>query len=38
MSAGTGVFHSEHNLGNETLRLLQIWILPDREDHKAKLW
>ena len=34
MSAGTGVFHSEHNLGNETLRLLQIWILPDREDHK----
>ncbi|MCU5469411.1 pirin family protein [Bacillus paranthracis] len=34
MSAGTGVFHSEHNLGNETLRLLQIWILPDRADHK----
>ncbi|MGQ0417433.1 hypothetical protein ACT4UL_21810, partial [Bacillus sp. HC-TM] len=22
MSAGTGVFHSEHNLGDETLRLL----------------
>ncbi len=33
MSAGTGVFHSEHNYGSETLRLLQIWILPDRKDH-----
>ncbi len=29
MSAGMGVFHSEHNLGDETLRLLQVWILPD---------
>ena len=33
MSAGTGIYHSEHNLGNETLRLLQIWILPDKNGH-----
>lgn len=34
MSAGTGITHSEHNLGDETLRLLQIWIMPDRTGHE----
>lgn len=31
MSAGTGIRHSEMNLGDESARLLQLWILPNQE-------
>lgn len=33
MSAGTGVFHREHNYGDKDLRLLQMWIFPDKRDY-----
>lgn len=33
MSAGTGVYHSEHNFSDSTLRTIQIWIKPDKKSH-----
>jgi quercetin 2,3-dioxygenase len=34
MSAGTGVLHSEHNRGDQTLRFLQVWMFPDAKGHE----
>ncbi|MCC6468555.1 MAG: pirin family protein [Alphaproteobacteria bacterium] len=31
MSAGTGIVHAEHNLGDEPVRLFQIWIVPQKQ-------
>ena len=30
MSAGTGIQHAEYNLEDETTRIFQIWIIPER--------
>jgi redox-sensitive bicupin YhaK (pirin superfamily) len=34
MSAGTGVWHSEHNFGSEPLRFFQIWIFVDQDNYE----
>ncbi len=31
--AGTGIYHSEHNLTEQTARILQIWVLTDQKGH-----
>lgn len=31
MSAGTGVRHSEHNIGDTPLRFIQMWFLPAKQ-------
>lgn len=34
MSAGTGVFHKEQNLSENPMRLLQLWIVPDKKGYQ----
>ena len=32
LSAGDGIYHSEHNKSDKDLRLLQIWIIPPKQN------
>ena len=36
MSAGTGIVHSEYNLGEEDTELFQIWVQTDRSGHTPR--
>jgi redox-sensitive bicupin YhaK (pirin superfamily) len=36
MSAGTGIVHSEYNMGNNPLVLYQIWIIPNKANVKPR--
>jgi redox-sensitive bicupin YhaK (pirin superfamily) len=36
MSAGTGVYHSEYNHGDDPVRLFQIWVMPDEKGHQPQ--
>jgi quercetin 2,3-dioxygenase len=36
MSAGTGLFHEEYNIGSEEVNFLQIWIQPKLQDVKPR--
>ncbi len=36
MSAGTGIVHSEYNMGNTNLVLYQIWIIPNKANVKPR--
>jgi quercetin 2,3-dioxygenase len=36
MSAGTGLFHEEYNIGEEEVNFLQIWIQPKLQDVKPR--
>jgi redox-sensitive bicupin YhaK (pirin superfamily) len=38
ISAGTGIRHSEHNLGAEPLRLFQIWLRPRMRGGQPQWW
>jgi redox-sensitive bicupin YhaK (pirin superfamily) len=38
MNAGTGIQHSEYNRSNERVRLLQIWLLPERRGLTPGYW